>query len=44
MLESVYESLLAGLLERDGHKLERQLAVGFSYAEIEVPQAIRVDL
>ncbi|HKP75941.1 MAG TPA: GxxExxY protein [Longimicrobiaceae bacterium] len=44
LLESVYETLLARMLERRGFKVERQRAVSFEYDGIRFDDGLRVDL
>ncbi len=44
LLESVYEAILASLLERRGFQVERQQPVHFEYDGITFEEAFRVDL
>ena len=44
LLESVYETVLAGALERRGHKVDRQVPVDINYDGMTFPNAFRVDL
>jgi GxxExxY protein len=44
LLESVYEIILASVLERRGLQVERQRLVSFSYDGIEFEHAFRADL
>lgn len=44
MLESVYEAVLARMLERLGFFIERQTVVRFVYDEIVFDEGLRVDL
>ena len=44
LLESVYEIILASVLERRGLHVERQLPISFSYDGIEFVHAFRADL
>lgn len=44
LLESVYEIVLAGDLERRGHKIDRQMPVDIEYDGLRFPAAFRVDL
>lgn len=44
LLESAYEACLAYELERAGLRVERQVALGITYGELQVPLAFRMDL
>ena len=44
LLESVYESVLAQMLQRRGLSVERQKVIGFQYAGISFKEALRLDL
>ena len=44
MLESVYETILAGVLARSGFKVDRQRAIDIDFDGIHFPAAFRVDL
>ena len=44
LLESVYEIVLAGELERRGHKVDRQKPVDIHYDGLSFPAAFRLDL
>ena len=44
LLESVYETVLAGALERHGLKVTRQVPVDIVYDEMQFPAAFRIDL
>src|SRR5689334_1957263 len=44
LLESVYETVLAASLVRQGHRVARQHPVGIEYAGLVFPAAFRVDL
>lgn len=44
LLESVYEIILASVLERRGLRVERQLPISFSHDGIEFVHAFRADL
>jgi GxxExxY protein len=44
LLESVYETVLAGALERQGIGVDRQLAVDIKYDGMVFPAALRIDL
>lgn len=44
LLESVYESVLAGMLEKRGLRVERQRSVAFDFAGIHFNEGLRVDL
>ena len=44
LLESVYEIVLAGSLERRGLKVDRQVPVDIHYDGLTFPNAFRVDL
>jgi iron complex transport system substrate-binding protein len=44
LLESVYEIVLAGELERRGHKVDRQKPVDIHYDGLSCPAAFRLDL
>ncbi len=44
LLESVYEAVLAGSLERSGYQVSRQVPVGIVYDEMRFDVAFRVDL
>ncbi len=44
LLESVYETILFKLLERDGLKVERQKGISFEYEEFFFNEGFRVDL
>jgi len=44
LLESVYEIVLAGELERRGHKVDRQKPVDIHYDRLSFPAAFRLDL
>lgn len=44
LLESVYETVLAARLARDGLKVERQHPVSFKFEDMEFADAFRIDL
>jgi GxxExxY protein len=44
LLESVYETVLAGALVRHGFKVDRQVPVDIEYDGMRFPRAFRVDL
>ena len=44
LLESVYETVLAGALARRGYRVDRQLPVEISYDGLHFPAAFRIDL
>lgn len=44
LLESVYETVLAGALDRRGLKVDRQLPVDIHYDGLNFPKAFRIDL
>jgi GxxExxY protein len=44
LLESVYENILASVLQKRGLTVERQKVVSFAYAGIQFDEACRVDL
>ena len=44
LLESVYETVLAGALARHGFKVDRQVPVDIEYDGLSFPAAFRVDL
>lgn len=44
LLESVYETVLAGALERRGLKVDRQVPVDIHYDGLTFPRAFRIDL
>ena len=44
LLESVYEIILASVLERRGLRVDRQRPISFSYDGIEFVHAFRADL
>lgn len=44
LLESVYETVLAGALERRGFKVDRQVSVDIHYDGMTFPAAFRIDL
>lgn len=44
LLESVYETVLAGALERRGLKVDRQVPVDIHYDGMRFPNAFRIDL
>lgn len=44
LLESVYEIVLAGALERRGLKVDRQVPVDIHYDGLAFPHAFRIDL
>ena len=44
LLESVYETVLAGALERQGFRVDRQLPVEITYDGLHFPAAFRIDL
>lgn len=44
LLESVYESLLAGMLERRGLQVQRQVLVEFDFDGIHFAEGLRLDL
>ncbi|MCB2065526.1 MAG: GxxExxY protein [Erythrobacter sp.] len=44
LLESVYEIVLAGALERRGLRVERQVQVDIFYDGLRFPSAFRIDL
>jgi len=44
LLESVYESVMARLLERRGLKVERQVAVPIRFDDLEFDEGFRADL
>ena len=44
LLESVYETVLAGSLERAGYKVDRQKPVDIEFEGMRFPAAFRVDL
>ena len=44
LLETVYEQVLAGDLERRGHKVDWQKAIDIQYDGLQFPSAFRLDL
>ena len=44
VFESVYETVLASLLTRQGLHVERQRAVGFTFDDMRFDQGFRIDL
>ena len=44
LLESVYETILAGILTREGFKIDRQRSIDIDFDGIHFPAAFRVDL
>jgi len=44
LLESVYETVLAGALDRHGLKVDRQVPVDIFYDGLQFPAAFRIDL
>ena len=44
LLESVYESILSRVLEQRGLTAERQRAVSFTYAGLDFPNLLKIDL
>ena len=44
LLESVYETILAGILKREGFKIDRQRSIDIDFDGIHFPAAFRVDL
>ena len=44
LLESVYETILAGILTREGSKIDRQRSINIDFDGIHFPAAFRVDL
>jgi iron complex transport system substrate-binding protein len=44
LLESVYEAILAGVLERAGYKVDRQKPIDIEYDGLHFPAAFRIDL
>jgi iron complex transport system substrate-binding protein len=44
LLESVYETVLAGALERRGYKVDRQVPVDIHYDRMTFPRAFRIDI
>ena len=44
LLESVYETVLAAALEREGLKVERQVPISIDYDGLSFPAAFRLDL
>jgi iron complex transport system substrate-binding protein len=44
LLESVYETVLAGALKREGLKVDRQVPVDIQFDDLAFPAAFRVDL
>ena len=44
LLESVYETILAGILAREGFKIDRQRSIDIDFDGIHFPAAFRVDL
>ena len=44
LLESVYETVLAGMLARQGYKVECQKAIDIEYDGLQFPAAFRIDL
>jgi GxxExxY protein len=44
LLESVYEALLAGMLERRGLRVERQKVVAFEFEGVHFDEGLRLDL
>lgn len=44
LLESVYEVVLAAVLERQGLRVERQLPIDIRYNGLTIPAAFRIDL
>jgi GxxExxY protein len=44
LLESVYEMVLAGQLEKIGYRIDRQKAIDISYDSMHFPAAFRIDL
>ena len=44
LLESVYETVLAGALQRQGLKIDRQMPVDIIYDGMQFPAAFRLDL
>jgi GxxExxY protein len=44
LLESVYETILARKLARQGYHVDQQLSLGFKYEDMEFPAAFKIDL
>ena len=44
MFESVYETVLASMLTRQGLNIERQRLVGFTFDDMRFDQGFRIDL
>lgn len=44
LLESVYETILAGKLSRLGYEVEQQKAVALVYEDMQFPAAFKIDL
>ena len=44
VFESVYETVLASLLQRRGLRVERQRSVGFTFDDMRFDQGFRIDL
>lgn len=44
LFESVYEGVLASVLERKGLKVQRQLPISFTYEGVDFDEAFRADL
>ncbi len=44
LLESVYETILARKLTRQGYHIDQQRSLGFSYEDMDFPAAFKIDL